>query len=355
MQVFSAPQALSPAINRTKSLLFQPFQWGTFLKLCAIAVFTEGIGGENFNFSHRGFEGHSHIHKAFAFPAMPAFLHLNPAWIVALVVIVLAAFLLALVIYYLAVRLRFALFSCLVHQSTLIAPGWHKYRFQAMRFFWLSIIVGIVFFALVVAVLSPFALGFWHIYQQTQLGAPFSLRAFLTLLLPLIPVMFVVTLTASCFRIILCDLMLPHIAIENASAGQAWLAVRRHIAAEFGSFLLYGLLRVVVPIVAAIGLAIILFIPCLIVFGLLAIMIAAVHGAFSDAALPIVYLGWVLQGVLGFLVVGLGFLVAVSFFGPIAIAIRNYALLFYGGRYQALGNILFPPPASPQATQPGLA
>jgi len=42
-----------------------------------------------------------------------------------------------------------------------------------------------------------------------------------------------------------------------------------------------------------------------------------------------------------------GLLVAFSLGGPIATWIRNYALLFYGGRYQALGDILFPPPPAP--------
>jgi hypothetical protein len=352
MQVFSATQALSPAINRTKSLLFQPFEWGTFLKLCAVAIFTEGIGGKNFNFSHRGFEGRAHLHRTLAFPAVPAFSHLNPAWIAGLIAIAWAAVCLILIIFYLAVRLRFALFNCLIHQTRLIAPGWHKYRIQAFRFFWLSIMAGIVFFALVLAVLAPFALGFWHVYQQTQLGGPFPLGGFLTVVLPLIPVMFLIILAAICVRIILRDFMLPHIALENASAGQAWAAVRTRIAAEVVPFLLYGLLRVVVPIVAVVGMVIILFIPCLIVFGLLAIMIAAVHGAFSDAAIPLMYLGWVLQAILGLIIFGLGLFLAVSFGGPLAIAVRNYALLFYGSRYQALGDILFPPPA---ATQPGMA
>jgi hypothetical protein len=30
--------------------------------------------------------------------------------------------------------------------------------------------------------------------------------------------------------------------------------------------------------------------------------------------------------------------------GPIGIAVRNYALLFYGGRYEVLGDLLSPPP-----------
>jgi hypothetical protein len=48
--------------------------------------------------------------------------------------------------------------------------------------------------------------------------------------------------------------------------------------------------------------------------------------------------------VFGIVGVSLGLLVAFSLGGPIATWIRNYALLFYGGRYQALGDLLDPPP-----------
>jgi hypothetical protein len=45
-----------------------------------------------------------------------------------------------------------------------------------------------------------------------------------------------------------------------------------------------------------------------------------------------------------FLLLGLGagFVIAVSFGGPIGVFMRSYALYFYGGHYKALGNLLEP-------------
>ena len=40
MKVFSASQAISPAIERTKNYLFRPFAWGTYLKLSVVACIT---------------------------------------------------------------------------------------------------------------------------------------------------------------------------------------------------------------------------------------------------------------------------------------------------------------------------
>ena len=53
--------------------------------------------------------------------------------------------------------------------------------------------------------------------------------------------------------------------------------------------------------------------------------------------------------VFGIVGVGIGLLVAFSLGGPIATWVRNYALLFYGGRYQALGDLLDSPPPPPPA------
>src|SRR3569833_2185294 len=45
MRALSAAEAISPAINRTREFLFAPpFRWATFLKLCLVAVITEGLG-----------------------------------------------------------------------------------------------------------------------------------------------------------------------------------------------------------------------------------------------------------------------------------------------------------------------
>ena len=139
--------------------------------------------------------------------------------------------------------------------------------------------------------------------------------------------------------------MLPHYALENATAGQAWSAVWARISAAKGSFLGYAVLRVLLPIVAMIGLFIILILPAII----FVVIVAARRGRDSTSLSPAQPApppwsesfsrsssasspsprrssAWIVIG------------------GPLSTAIRQYALIFYGSRYQALGNILFPPP-----------
>jgi hypothetical protein len=350
MQAISATDAITSAIGRTKDLLFRPFQWGSFLKLCAVAVFTEGLSG-NFNFNVPHHDRSAHIE------APPVPFHLSPAAIAGLVALFLSILIAAVLIYYVVVRLRFALFDCLIHQTRQIRPGWRLYRAQARRYFLLSMVVGIVFCAVSVAICLPFVFGALRLYHEYKSSGHFPIAGFLAIFLPLLPVILLVILAAVAVNVVLRDFMLPHIALENASASQAWAVVRARIAREKGAFLLYTVLRVFLPAAALVALLIALAIPCLILFGILVLVVSGLHGAFNHATGAAWVLGVCLKGLIGLAIAALGFLLIVSFGGPLSIAIRNYALVFYGGRYPALGDILFPPPAltpSP-ATEPGIA
>lgn len=342
MIAFSATEALSPAIERTRRLLFSPFRWGTFLKLCAVAVFTEGFGG-NFNFSSPSHSSPKPPASSPSLTATPNFspFSLTPAWIALIVAIVLASIVIGFLLLYLITRLRFSLFHCLAYQVKEIRPGWTLYREQANRFFWLNLVVGLVFMLLVVLTVAPFVFGFIRMYHATHAGAHFDVLLFLSLFFPLLALVIAIALVAVSIDIVLRDLMLPHFALEDVSAGQAWAQVRSRITAEKGSFFLYAILRIVMPIVAMIAMVMVMAIPMLIVFGVLAAIFAGIHMMFSGG---LAFVGIVFEALIGLAAVALGLLLAICFGGPLSIWVRNFALVFYGGRYQLLGDVLFTPP-----------
>ena len=256
MIVFSATEALSPAIERTRRLLFAPFRWGTFLKLCAVAVFTEGFGG-NFNFSGPSHSSHhsgnppSLTATGFSSSTLPTGLSpfsLTPGWIALIVVGVLLAIAISILLFYLITRLRFALFYCLAYQVKEIRPGWTLYREQANRFFVFNLVVGLIFMVLMVLAIAPFAVGLVQVFRSTHAGERFDFALFFSLFIPLFALFFVIVLLAIAVDIVLRDFMLPHFALEDASAGEAWAEVRTRIAAEKGSFFLYAVLRILLPI-----------------------------------------------------------------------------------------------------------
>ena len=338
MRALSAVDSVSPAVERTKDFLFRPFRWGTYLKLGLVAVVTEGVGG-NLNSSSGGGHGsHTPEHA----PTLPPSLHLAPEWAAVIVASVLIVIVISIVLFYLVTRLRFAFFHSLVHNTKEIGSGWRLYRPQAGRFFWLNVVVGLCYLFLFGLVALPFISGFWRLIQETSRGGQPDVWQVLPLVLPLIPLVFLLALLGIATDIVLRDLMLPHYALEDASAGQAWTEVWARIQAEKRQFFVYALLRLVLPTIATIGLFIVLLIPGLMVAGALAAIEFGLHSAFADATGAASIAGIALEVFFGVLAFGFALLASVCLGGPVSTSIREYALVFYGGRYAALGRLLYP-------------
>jgi hypothetical protein len=356
MQPISAVDAVSLAIERTKQFLFRPFKWSTFLKLGLVAIITEGVGRNSHspethggNAAGNGPGAHSPFHMPFHGPfggpngGWP--LNLSPESIVVIAAAVLLAFMIAIFVFYLITRLRFAYFNCLIHNTKEIGPGWRLYSDRASRFFWLNIVVGICFMLLLVLVALPFAAGFWRVFHESQQGGHFDVWKLLSLVLPLIPVLILLIMGGLLTDLILRDLIMPHIALDNATAGEAWRQVRARIKAEQRQFLVYGILRIILPVIASFGLFIVMLLPGLMLAGSLAGIEWGVHSVFSGATGASWLVGVALEVFFGVIAFGFALLAGVCLGGPLSTGIREYALIFYGGRYKALGDILYPLPA----------
>jgi MFS family permease len=335
MNVLSAAEAVSPALSRTKRLLFQPFRWGTYLKLCAVAVFSEGLYN-NFN-SNRNTHAYSQSAGSFSVPALSA------GMIAGIIAIAIAAIVLGFLLFYVVVRLRFALFHCLVHQTTSITPGWRLYREQASRFFVFNIVVGIVYVMVAAACVLPFVLRFIRLYHESHTAGRIDFGELFSLVLPFLPVILLLIFLGFLVDLVVRDFMMPHIALENAPVVEAWEAALAKIAADKGAFFFYAVLRIMLPLVAMICLFIVLFIPVLIVVGIPGMMLAGLNVALAEASGAMLVFGRFIEVLLGFLIFALGLMITFGFLGPLCIAMRNYALVFYGGRYQPLGDLLYPP------------
>ena len=340
MQPISAVDSVALAIERTREFLFRPFQWSTYLKLGLVAIITEGLGS-NFHSSsphvdHGGGQGGLGATTFFS----P--FHITPQWIAIGVAAGLLAVILSIVIFYLITRLRFAFFHSLTRNIKQIAPGWQLYRDQASRFFWLNIVVGICFMVVLVLVAIPFAAGFWRLFQAHQQGGPFDFGLFLGLVLPLIPVILLLVIAGVLVDLILRDWMLPHIALDDATAGEAWRQVRARINAEKRQFAVYAILRVILPAIASIAVILALAIPGLLLAGTIAAMEWGIHSAFSGSTGTSWLIGIVLEVFFGLVAFGFALVASICVGGPLSTGVREYALIFYGGRYKALGDILYP-------------
>jgi hypothetical protein len=339
MRAISAADSVSFAIQRTRDLLFRPFNWGTYLKLGLVAIITEGLGGNLNSSSH-------HAPASGNGPIFHSPSNLVPVAIAAIFALALVAVIL-LVVFYLITRLRFAFFHCLVHNVREIRPGWWFYREQATRFFWLNVVVGFCYLLAVVLISIPFVSGFVRLFKETQRGGHFDVGLLLSLVLPLIPIIFLMVLAGFALDVILRDWILPHYALENATAGEAWSQVYARIRAEKRQFFVYALLRLVLPVVAMVALFMLLLVPGIALAGSLAAVEFGLHSAFADATGGSALVGVLLEVFFGVLAFGFALLASICLGGPVSTGIREYALVFYGGRYQMLGDMLYPPIARP--------
>ena len=337
MRAFSAVDSVSLAIQRTREFLFRPFKWGTYLKLGLVAIITEGAGSNFHSLSHSGHTTgrEPHFHPPF---------HFAPEWIAAILAIALVGFVLSVVVFYLITRLRFAYFHCLIHNIKEIRPGWWIYGAQAMRFFWMNIVVGFCFLLAVVLIALPFIGGFLRLFHENRQSGHLDVGLLLSLVLPLIPIILLLILACLVADLILRDWMLPHFALDNASAGDAWAQVWARIMAEKRQFFVYVLLRVALPLVATAGLFIVLIVPGVALAGAFAAIEYGLHSAFADSTGASAVVGVLVQVFFGLVALGFALLASICLGGPLSTGIREYALIFYGGRYQALGDILYPPP-----------
>jgi len=348
MRALSAAEAIAPAINRTREFLFAPpFRWPTFLKLCLVAAITEGLGSNlqsNSSKSHGG--GGGGVPGALPF-------HFSPVIIAAAVAMSLLLFVVALLVFYVMTRLRFAYFHCLVSKTRLIKPGWNFYRPHANRFFRMNVGVGLCFALMAGLMIVPFVPGFIRLFREIQEGHGPDFQLILSLALPLIPIFMLIVVAGIALDIILRDWMLPHYALEDATAGQAWSAVWERVLAEKGSFLAYAILRIVLPIIAFIGIVMVLLIPGLVLAGCVAGAEYAVHTAFANASGAPMAIGAMLEVFIGIVALGFALIIAISIGGPVSTGIREYSLVFYGSRYLKLGEMLFPATQAMQAGLPG--
>ena len=340
MRVLSAADSVSPAIQRTRDLLFRPFRWGTYLKLGLVAIVTEGLS------SNSNFNKHTD-HSTGNGPMLNPPFDITPVKIAAAVAAVLLAMLIGFFIAYLITRLRFAFFHCLATNTTEIGPGWHLYRDKAARFFWLNVAVGLCFILVIAAIAIPFAAGFYRVFRTMPPGGHPDWGMLIALILPLIPIVFLIILSAILTDIVMRDWMLPHYALEDATAREAWSEVWHSITCEKRQFFVYVVLRLVLPFIALVGLFILLVLPGAALVGAIAAAEYAMHSVFSDASGVSAIIGTLVQVFFGVVALGLGILVSICLGGPLSTATREYALVFYGGRYQPLGDLLYPPMQPP--------
>lgn len=341
MTNISAAQAISPAIERTKQFLFRPFRLSTFLKLTLVAFLTEGgMTSCEFN-THVPSGGSNTPHPSTPnFHMPPMHLPAPPVIAGALAFVVLIVIPVILVIGYLVIRLRFSYFDCVLRQQHQIAPAWGLYHRQALRYLGLSLCIGVFFLAYVAVSGAVLYTQYKPLFVALGSDNKPGFIAFLPLIGIVLLLVMVLALAASLVQTGMSYFVLPHMALEDASISEALTDVWSDFTAEPWQYVFFILLKFVVTLAASIIALIAIIIP---------IAVAGAIGGILWLILKSISAGLaVLFGVPALILAGALFFVAmIALGGVIGTFRRNYALIFYGGRYPPLAAILQPPIPQP--------
>lgn len=334
--------AISPAIQRTRDYLFRPFRLGRFVMLALVATIAEGGGGGGGGGGFRspfpgGNSGKVPLHPI-PHPHMPP----ASVWVPIAIAVALLVLILGAVLAYLAIRLRFSYFDCVLDRKDEIAAGWRKYKSQAWRYFVAAFCVGLGFLAVFAAVgigfflhfkplLAPILSGNKESTQTIDFGTLLGAFALIFLVIFLLAIAGVVIQTA------MSQFILPRFALEDASFRDACIDVWDDMRAEPGQFALFMLMRLLVPMAAGIAFLLVLMIP-MVVLIVVGVVIALIVHATPHAMFYLAPMAWPAIHFAAALI----FLLTISFSGTVGTWLRNYGILFYAGRYPALRMRLWP-------------
>jgi len=346
----SAAQVISPAFERTKQFLFQPFRLGRFLKLTLVAVLTEGVsagsgsGGSFPSSMHPGSHPGSSAPQTLPNIDWPALTHWATHLMVIGAIVLLITLPIGLLISYLLIRLRFSFFDCVLRQQDQIAVAWGIYHRQALRYLGLTVLVGLGFWVILIPIGYGLYEHFKPLIQSILSGHPPDMWAFLPLFFVIAPLIMLLALLAAIVQMVMSCFVLPRMALEDAPIGDALSDVWSDIVAEPGQFLLFAFLRLVLAFAGSIVGMIALMFP-IVIMAVLGFLFVMLEKGMSTA------LAFALGIPLAILAVALLIVIGIAVHGTIGTFLRNYAILFYGGRYPILGSML-PPPAPPRVWQP---
>jgi hypothetical protein len=352
MNRLSAIDAFGPAFTRVGTMLFTRFRLGLWLKMGFIGLLGGGLvsagGSLNTRFPVSQFPRDQAPGNPVDIDRIFRSIHLGDYFHI-FVIILAIALAIGLIFQYLFCRFRFILFDSIITGTPAVGPGWRRYAPQANRYFGFWLVYRLVNWGVVVLIIG---MPLWRAYKSGVFNGENSLPAFFAIIASIALGALAAGIGFAIVSTLAKDFVMPVLALDDLTLGDAWSAVGRVIASEPGAWAAYMGLKLVAAIGTWIALSIalvIVMIPGAIVLGIPAgILLAA--GIFAVKTIGTV-VGVVLCTLAALILVA-GFLcILFVLSAPVSVLFTSYALYFFGGRYPKLAALLWPQPISPTPLQ----
>lgn len=348
MNRLSALEAVAPAMSRVRTMLFQSFRLGTWLKMGFIGLLGGGVvaGGGNFGVrppveyqvpAHRPLPQNpiAEIQRALHSIHVADYVHV-------ILIAMMVGLALSLIFLYLFSRFRFVLFDSVITQQPVVGRGWRTYASQANRFFGFWLVFRLVQLGAIVLIIG---IPLWNAYKSGALSGDGSMYVVLKLVATIALGALAASLVFAVISTLMKDFIMPIMALDNLTLGDSWSALWRVIASEPRAWAGYLGMKLLLAIGASIALLVvgtIAVLPGIFLVGIPAGILAGIGVlvlklASLAAAIPI----FVIAGVVAVAGVCCIYMLLTA---PVSVFFASYAFYFFGGRYPKLGALLWPQP-----------
>lgn len=353
MKLLSPVDAIGPAFRRARAVMAAPFRLGFFLKIALVAALTQpGFYSAIISYPAQGVQGAAGAamrHGRSTFPPASNFAGgigafaggVSFAVIAIALLVVIAIWVLST---YFFCRLRFTLFDLVVYKQGRVRQAWAKYGPQTWRYFGVMLLASFAFLILAAASAGPF---FVHMLGTMKgfgaQGPNPNPWPFLAQMLPLIGICLLLALVWTVVDAVLQDFVLPPMAIEDAPIEGAFGRFFALLGEDFGSVLVYLLLRFVLATAISWVLMIVVFLVLMVLgLGALAVGFGLYHALWSGGVgLQVVFA--MIVAAMALVLLALYLLAIIAVYGTAAVFKQSYAAYFFGSRYPELGYRLEPP------------
>jgi hypothetical protein len=268
IRTISVIDPISQAIDRTRDVLFRPFQIETWLILgfCAwLAQLGQGGGGPNVQSSSDDSHQLRHdFHHAWAWVID----HLIPILVIgilvlAVIVVIWLSFL------WLSSRGKFMFLDGVVRHRGAVVEPWHRFREHANSLFVFRLLVGLVSGVFMLGFVLLLLTFVW-LWAEMRLAEPIFILGTITTILGIVGIALVLGLVALAIE----DFVVPLMYVRNCAIGVAWSELSSLIGARPGAFLLYMLIRLFASfVICLIGIAICCLTCCLVLLPYVGVVI----------------------------------------------------------------------------------
>lgn len=355
MKPLSPVDAIGPAFRRAREVMAAPFRLGFFLKIALVAALTQpGFYSVIISYPVQGVQlaagaAMKHPNRLNFDSASPIGIGASSsgasgaAVFVVFAIMLLIGLLVWVLATYLFCRLRFTLFDLVVYRQGRVREAWAKYGRQTWRYFGVVLLASFAFLIVMAATAGPFFIRMLKSIKMAGAQGPNpNPWPLLGQMLPFIGVCFLLGLAWIVADAVLQDFVLPPMALEDAPIEDAFGRFSTLLRNEFGTVLVYLLLRFVVALGISWVLMMVVFIALLFIgMGGLAVGFGLYHAMWSGGVgTQVVFVAIVAAMALALLAVYL--LAIVIVYGTAAIFKQSYAAYFFGSHYPELGNRLEP-------------